>query len=92
MEVNLQELERKFLADNRILDVEYATKNNPYKVGDKIQDHWQYIQIQSIHYGGLNGSNGLPVCVYKGIRLKKDGTPFKSGENSNMYQSNIKTQ
>jgi hypothetical protein len=65
---------------------EYVDSNNPYKIGDIIQDSETKIQIELMqHHLGIE----KPCMVYMGIRLKKDNTPFKSGERAEIFQRNI---
>ena len=63
---------------------EYALSSNPYKVGDVIEDHIVRIKITkilvSIHHR---------ECVYLGVKLKKDGTPYKYNPLEKIYQGNI---
>lgn len=65
---------------------EYAISNNPYKIGDIISDHVKTIKIESWKY---YKSFGLPQCVYRGIRINKDGTIAKKQDNNTIYQENI---
>jgi len=66
---------------------EYAFSNNSYKIGDIIKDHYQIIKIEKVNWVFAGGN--YPECVYTGIKLKKDLTPFISGEKSQMWQSNV---
>ncbi len=65
---------------------EYALSNNPYKVGDIIQDHITKIKITKIFVSIYS-----KCCVYEGIKLKKDGTPYKNNPLDKIYQGNILT-
>lgn len=75
----------------RKLKKDFAVSNNPYKIGDIIKDHYQCIKIDNIKWKfAYYGNNaGLSECVYIGPRLKKDLSPFKSGEIGTICQSNI---
>lgn len=70
------------------LNKEYALANNPYAIGDKIRDHYQYIQIEKVN-PYMPSFGELPCCTYHGPRLRKDGTPMKSGEYGVVYQNDI---
>lgn len=70
---------------------DFAVSNAIAKIGDTIEDCLgektlvaQYKWVSS----GL--SNKFPHCIYCGPRLKKDGTPFKNGEQKHVYESDIK--
>lgn len=67
---------------------EYAFANNPYKIGDVISDHIGTIIIEKIRFSFPFGSK-YPCCVYVGTQLKKDGTPHKRQEHTNIFQTNI---
>jgi len=68
---------------------EYAMSNNPYNIGDIVKDHQQTIKVDDIKIQ-ISSETSMPQCVYYGILLKKDGTPYKSGKKEYVYQSNIK--
>lgn len=73
-----------------VLDKEYAMANNPYKIGDIIEDHIGRIKIEKISFG-YTFPHETPGCIYYGIELKKDGTPKKQQDPDRVvYQSNIK--
>ena len=70
----------------RQLSKEYALNNNPYKIGDTISDRWCTILIEKIE---VSYSFGKPYCVYSGTKLKKDGTPYKSGVRESVHQNHV---
>lgn len=73
-----------------ILDREYAMANNPYKIGDIIEDHIGRIKIEKISFG-YSFPHETPECIYYGIEVKKDNTPKKKQDlNRKIFQSNIK--
>lgn len=84
----MQEIEKQFQTEKIKLYKDYAFSNNPYKVGDIITDHYQTIRINKMQ--PTVGFNKYPAYIYIGSRLKKDLTPFKSGETGRIYQGNIK--
>ena len=68
----------------------YAKANNPVSAGDVLRDHYPSIRVvkQSVYYAS---PSGLPGFRYSGTRLKKSGEEFKSGEQADIYQCNIKS-
>lgn len=71
--------------------MEFAKSNNPYKVGDIVTDHIGALQIQRISVCAPQPYNPLPCCIYRGVELKKDGTPKKHQDPMRyVYQFNIK--
>lgn len=82
-----KELYEKYMLDLRLLRTKYVMANNPYSPGDVISDHrGVYIRIETI---GTWHDSDNPCCLYKGPRVKKDGTPYKNGGTETIYQSNI---
>ncbi len=69
------------------LAIEYAKSNNPYKVGDIVEDHIGKIRIERICISKI--IIDYPCCTYYGVELKKDGTPCKRQTNRGIHQSNI---
>lgn len=70
------------------LAVEYAMSNNPYKVGDIIQDRIGRLRIEKIEVKRM--FYGYPYCIYFGVELKKDGTPHKRQTRRYIVQGDIK--
>jgi hypothetical protein len=68
------------------LKKEYALSNNPYKIGDIIEDQSNKIKIEFWKFYMTDP----PQLVYCGIRLNKDGTPNKKGDKEDVFQCNIK--
>ena len=76
--------------DKKWLDLckDYAFTNNPYKVGDILEDHYQIIKIESIK---LSITRESACCIYIGPQLRmKTLEPYKNGAKSTMYQLNVK--
>ena len=73
------------------LSQEYAFSNNSVKIGDKIKDHYQYIEVHQIKCAVYNGysSRANPQCVYIGKLLKKNGEPRKDGAIGRIFQHNL---
>jgi len=82
----LKEIDKKANKEKDAIHIQYADYNNPYKIGDIIEDYYQIIKIESINYH--MSSNALR-CKYKGVRLTKKLKPFKNGASSTMYQVNV---
>ncbi len=66
--------------------VSYAMNNNPYEIDDVIKDHLCTIKVASIKIVVLYG---VPSCVYHGVKLKNDGTPYKRNIIERIHQINI---
>jgi hypothetical protein len=84
----IAEIDNKARQDKFAVAREYALANNTVKVGDVISDHKSTILVDNIIITASVSSK--PMCVYDGIKLKKDGTPVKSGERDTVYQSNLR--
>lgn len=86
---NLDTLHKKYEADRKNILREFAYSNNPYQIGDIFIDHIGGVKIESI---GISidyvTGNAISSCIYKGIELKKDGTPMKKQTGRIAYQSN----
>lgn len=84
----IKDLKKKLTDDMRSLAIQFASENNPYKIGDVIlDDSGVLIKIEKI-ITYLDYS--FPCCVYEGIKLKKDLTPMKSKEKASIYQERVK--
>lgn len=85
----LADLEKEHKAKRNELARNYAMSNNPYKIGDILQDHYQIIKVERIGYG--YNLYGLPECWYRGTQLTKKFEPKKRQDlDSRMVQSNVK--
>jgi hypothetical protein len=83
------EIEKKSNDDKRILARQYAISNNPYKIGDVIEDHYHIIKIEK---WTVRGTVSNPSLLYQGVVLKKDLTPKKNQDDAIMYQTNVERQ
>ena len=79
-------IQREMDAKERAVLKEYALSNALYKVGDIIEDHIGRIKIEGISWSVRYTGNDS-IAVYVGTQLKKDLTPFKSGEKRTIYQN-----
>jgi hypothetical protein len=74
---------------------EYALSNNPYKIGDIVNDHTGSIKIEKIllrrKWFIAKREFEYPQCIYIGVELTKKGEPNKRGYKRSIYQSNIIT-
>ena len=84
----IEKNEKRFYAEKKKLQCQYAKDNNPHKLGDIIQDLCNRIIIEGIQVAIACQSN-LPECVFDGPIVKKDGKQFKNGKTGLIYQSNI---
>lgn len=85
-ETQKQNIVRQASKDKDALLIKFVDDNNPYKIGDTVTDH-----IGSIRYDELKYTivNNIPTAVYRGVELKKDGTPKKRVIFRSVYGSNI---
>ena len=83
----MQSLESEFEVKKKELMKEFAFSNNPHKIGDVVADHSGSIKIEKIKYG--KSISNYPCCVYIGIELKKDLTPAKKQNHTQIWQSNL---
>lgn len=85
---NLKEIDDYYRLKRTQALAQYARSNDPVQDNDIITDHIGSIKVHArkVCYEYNNAS----MC-YHGVRLKKDGTPFKSGEFTWVYQSNIES-
>lgn len=66
----------------------YAISNSTVKKGDILRDHSGIIEVDNIKWG-FSYMSKYPMCIYSGIKLRKDLKPYKSGERDTLYQSNL---
>lgn len=83
----LAELTKEFNRRKNTIAREYAISNNPYKVGDILQDHCQIIKVEQIKWAF--NFKGDSQCVYYGTHLTQKLEPKKKQDNSCMYQDNV---
>lgn len=83
-------LEEEYKTKCNELAKAYAFANNPYKIGDILQDHYQILRVEKIKWEYYNYFN-KPECVYYGTQLTKKLEPKKKQDaQPGMYQSNVK--
>ena len=75
----------------KALLIEYAQSNNPYKVGDIIQDHIGKARIEGID-GIYPLIDGTACMVYKCVNLTVKGEINKREPKRKVYQTNIKNE
>jgi hypothetical protein len=85
----LKEIAKEKEAKEIQLTKEYVNANNPYKVGDIVEDHIGKILVEQITITYTFSSN-LPCALYIGSELKKDNSKKKNGSKRNVYQTNLK--
>lgn len=85
----LKGIEEAYKKEKDDLALKYGVENVQYKLGNIIEDNCNKIKITSISIG-FTLLTEYPVPIYKGIILKKDGTPRKKVEYARIYQNNIK--
>ena len=83
----LKEAYEKALRD---LDREYATSNNPYKVGDVITDHIGSGRIRKVVDIYFRSYDTIPVLIYECDNLTKKGEIQKREPIRRIYQGNLR--
>ena len=88
-----EEEEKRHENAMRAIDKVYALSNNPVNVGDVIEDHKCRMKVEKICFlrCRMDYINNTSCCAYRGVKLKKDGTPSKKQDNEAVYQYNIKS-
>jgi hypothetical protein len=84
----LKALENKYSQERTRLFVEYARSGCTVDPGEVITDGAVTIAVTSSQVAFTFGTK-YPEMKYTGLRLRKDNTPFKSGERGAVYQSRI---
>ena len=83
----LRALEADYEKKKRELDLTFAKRNNPVRIGDKVRFYSMYILVEKMVLCKPLGS--YPCVRYFGTELKKDGTPKKSGKKNDIAQINV---
>lgn len=83
----LNALEADYEKKKRELDLAFAKRNNPVRIGDKVRSYNRYILVEKMTLFRPLGYN--PCIKYFGTELKKDGTPKKSGMKDSVFQMNV---
>ena len=90
--MNLKEYKRRIAdidaeCDERRKDVarEYARSHNSIAVGDIIEDTVGKIRVDSILY--TYSAAKIPICVYRGHEMRKDGKPKARPSIRDVYQN-----
>jgi isopentenyl phosphate kinase len=85
----LAALQEKHYAEIIALKQKWADDHNPVQYGDIITDHnGTTIQVDSMPTF-YTDTLGVPGMIYRGIKVKKDGTPCKKNEIEFIHQGNI---
>ena len=86
MNMLIEKESRQHFNSIRQIKLQYAKENTKFNVGDYVTDHIGTILVESIHYD----LSEIPTAVYIGVKYTKNNKPFKSCEQRNVYQSNIR--
>jgi len=98
---------KDFLAELNILRQDYkkakealylnfAEENNPYKIGDIVEDHYHTIKIRKIKHrfpdarGIFNSESDFPTTTFVGTELNLELSPKRIQKNIYMCLCNIK--
>jgi len=88
LQTKIKNIEVEYITKKDKVYTTYALSNNPYKIGQIIEDHYQRILIEEIKIRMSKYDES--ECVYYGPLLTKKNKPFKSHKKNLMYQSNVK--
>lgn len=83
-------LEKEYDLELWELRSEYALSNNPYKVGDIIEDSTDRIKIKWIEIVSNTDFENIPQCVYYGTFLDKNNEPEKTQKKRGLEQSRVR--
>ena len=72
------------------LAIEFALSNSTIKEGDIVEDHIGKVFVERINVAMNHYSSDLPLCVYYGSELRKDGLPKKNKNKRDVWQYNLK--
>ena len=67
----------------------YAVENDPYDVGDIIEDHYHIIKIQRKEIV-IGNPQRIPLFMYTGVELTKKLVKKKIQKDTVMYQNYVK--
>jgi hypothetical protein len=86
-----EEMELRHQSEMKSVWREFASSNNPVKVGDIVADSSDRIRVDKIQYLFQAPTIGwdVPSCRYRGYRLRKDGKEFKDCSRGYVYQMNM---
>lgn len=86
--VKLDELQQDYNEKCYKLIKSEAVRNNPYKQGDIIQDHYQIGKVLSSIIK-INVNSRIYEICYKCERLNKQLKPYRGGELTTVYLGNV---
>lgn len=81
----IKDIEENYRISKKNAIRRYALSNSNIKIGDTFTDHIGSIEVEQI---SVYLSEKQPSLIYHGVRLKKNGDKFKSGEKRAAHQIN----
>jgi hypothetical protein len=84
----IKEIEVRASDEKNLVAKEYALANNSILIGDIVEDHIGKVLVENISFA-FHHVDRMPLCVYWGMELKKNGTPKISGNKRKVFQSNL---
>lgn len=94
--MNIEEFKKKIKSiddeaktKKKVVCVEYAMSHNSVATGDVIEDHIGRIKVEKINVQ-IPSFQSVPVCVYFGVEMTKNGNRSKKDKKRWVYQSNLK--
>ncbi|NJO63170.1 MAG: hypothetical protein HC836_34615 [Richelia sp. RM2_1_2] len=88
LEAEIEKLRVEFEQRKRELQIQFAKANNPYKVGDILQDNYKIGRVTSI----VTYLSKEPQMIYKVVLLNKDLTEKKKNNIGQIFQQNVKAK
>jgi hypothetical protein len=83
-------IKEEFEGKRKQLAREFASSNNPVKIGDIITDHYKTIRVEKLLWGH-NFGTPFSCMFYRGTRLTKNGQPAKrEAEDNRVAQTDIR--
>ena len=87
--IKLDEIQSTYVESTKKLLIEEAKKNNPYQVGDIIEDHHEIGKISKLLFY-VNTEKRSCSIDFKCERLTKKLKPYKSEETCYIYGKNVR--
>jgi hypothetical protein len=85
----LVELKREY--DEKVDKVkqEYALQNNEVNFGDIVRGNGVSILVDDMRYDDKANYGFLPGYIYHGVKVAKNGRPYKRGDRDMIYQGEM---
>lgn len=84
----MREVAIEYEEKKKKIAIDFALSNNPYKVGDILNDGAKIIRVDKIRISRF--LDIYPYCIYDGVLLTKKLVPYKNGGVDCILQRNVK--